>query len=91
MGHRVQEDADMKQFKAKYQVLENTNTYILIEDLSNDDPYAMSITNVAEEVVDNLISCGILTADKRLFYIDTMGQKDELAHNGEEFLGFKSG
>ena len=51
----------------------------------------MSITNVAEEVVQEVLSNQVLmykNPNKRIFYIDTDGCESELIHNGKYFEGF---
>lgn len=48
----------------------------------------MSVTNDAEAVVEHLVK---LYPGRRIFYYDSYGMLDELAHDGEKFTGFKPG
>jgi len=48
-----------------------------------------SVTNNAEEVVEFVLDY-YSTTTKRIFYRDTMGNWDEMTHDGEKFVGFKS-
>lgn len=63
---------------------------LVIKDLGPWDRFA-SITNDAENVVVELANAGRLPEGRRLFYIDSDGQKDELLHQGGRFLGFAPG
>jgi hypothetical protein len=48
------------------------------------------VTNGAEKVVEKLHRSGM--GNRLLFYVDTMGQVDQLLHDGQgNFKGFKSG
>lgn len=67
---------------ADYQIVRETPDIIFIEDL---DLGNRSITNDAEEVVETLL---FLSGRKRIVYKDSMGQWDELVHDGEKFTGF---
>ena len=79
----------MKNLKSKFDVqLFNTN-FILITDnsvLTN----TISITNDAENVVEYLYKYYDI-GNKRIFYEDTWGRVDELLHDNEIFIDFKSG
>lgn len=73
----------------EYSIKSRNDKAILIKDLA-EYHRCMSITNGAEEVVRNLSENGVL-GDRRLFYIDTMGDTDELLHENGVFKGFQFG
>lgn len=76
---------------SKFDILGYGKNYVLIQDKCDDDNYyAMSVTNDAENVVRYLMNIFELKG-KRIFYIDTDGRVDELEHDGEKFTGFKFG
>lgn len=58
--------------------------------IRDDNIGGMSVTNDAEAVVRDLFERGTL-GTRRLFYYDSEGQLDELAHDGAKFTGFKVG
>ena len=72
-----------------YSIVRNTPEELLIKDVSNDYPRAVSITNAAEEVVRELFAFGKLKDGQRLLYIDTDGRTDELLHSNGRFVDFK--
>ena len=63
---------------------------LVIRDVGPWDKYP-TVTNDAEGVVARLHSEGRLPAGRRLFYIDSDGQKDELLHEKGVFKGFAPG
>jgi hypothetical protein len=71
---------------AEFSIVEVTEEYIYIRDTSAGRP-CMSVTNDAEWVVSQV---GNL-AGKRLFYMDTCGNIDELDHENGIFKGFRPG
>ena len=76
--------------KAQYRIVghdwpTNSDPVIFIEDLNGP----MSVTNDAEAVVKDLINLGY--GDYHILYKDSMGQWDELLHNGFRFIGFGPG
>lgn len=73
-----------------YEVRRDESDAIWIEDLSNSVG-CMSVTNAAEEVIQDLIANGLLSPGKRVYYTDTDGNIDELCHNGVAFTGFAPG
>lgn len=74
--------------KATYRIESQTEEQILIKDVGKD---CMSVTNDAEAVVRDLHRNGIL-GDRRLLYIDSEGEIDELKHDGNgAFQGFAPG
>lgn len=66
----------------------------VIEDITEDEfiirdighHYTVSVTNDADSVVEKLAP---LLNGRRLLYIDSTGQKDEILYEGSTFLGFK--
>jgi hypothetical protein len=74
--------------KSDFGFLEITNDYILIEDIGGR--YDMSVTNDAENVVQNLYDNHRLE-NRRLFYKDSSGDTDELVHNNGKFVRFSFG
>jgi len=62
--------------------------WVLIQDDFDENNPTMTITNGAEEVIERL---GDKIKGKRLFYIDTEGQIDELIHKDGQFIKFKAG
>jgi len=76
---------------ANYKVIENTDTYLLLDDLGPHDHYK-TITNAPETVIRGLKNLGFLTPGKRVFYYDSEGVITELKfdHAGE-FTGFGPG
>lgn len=76
--------------KSNYALLSITDTEVLIEDLGPWDQYA-TVTNDAEAVVAELHKLGKL-GPRRLFYLDSDGNRDEIRHDGAgRFLGFAAG
>lgn len=65
--------------------LDERNGLIMVEDLGG--PY-MSVTNDAESVVREMFT---LYGDKRILYIDSIGNLDELLHDRGRFTGFAPG
>lgn len=55
------------------------------EVLLRDSGEGRSITNDAERVVQDVLA---RAPGHRIFYIDTMGNCDELVHDGAQFTGF---
>jgi hypothetical protein len=82
-------DGESSSPKAKFKVIEQTDEYILIKDECIKHE-CMSITNDAEAVVEYLLK-NYSVRNKKIYYIDTAEQVDELEHNNEKFIGFKPG
>jgi len=81
-----------KNLKSKFSIQHVDDNTVLIKDLSNQYNKYISITNDAENVVEYLTKAGILNKKRRLFYIDTEGDVDELVHDGNgTFIKFKTG
>jgi hypothetical protein len=73
---------------ANYSIVEDTDKHIVLRDLGPWDQYP-TITNDAEAVVEDLAQ---ELGGRRLFYIDSEGQKDELLVSATgQFAGFKPG
>ena len=70
--------------KANYNIVEETNELVCIRDLGPWDTY-QTVTNAAEEVVKELAE---YLNGRRLLYIDSENQKDELLHKDNKFIGF---
>lgn len=60
-------------------------TAILVVDLCDEGSHFMSVTNDADAVVEYLIS---KFGSHPIYYKDSMGQWDELKHDGREFTDF---
>ncbi len=73
---------------ADFTVMAETGEYIYIKDAGGN---SKSITNDAEWVLAKLVrEYGL--KKRRVFYMDTLGQIDEITHNGEgRVTGFKAG
>jgi len=75
--------------KFSYAIVRDMQNYILIRDLC-EQMQCMSITNAAEAVVKDVFERHNL-AHRRLFYIDTEGDTDELVHENGVFKDFAFG
>lgn len=74
--------------RANYSVVEDTPERLVVQDLGPWDVY-QTVTNAAEEVV---IELAPRLKGRRLFYIDSEGQRDELLVSAAGmFAGFKPG
>ncbi len=69
--------------RSEYSVLDlNSRTgSITIKDLNGP----VSVTNDAERVVEAILKAH---GNLRIFYYDSMGNRDELCHDGKRFTGF---
>jgi len=74
---------------AEFEVVEATDEYIYIKYVGNWE-ICKSVTNDAEWVVAEL-STTTAAAGKRIFYLDTMCNIDELVHDNGIFKNFKFG
>ena len=63
---------------------------LVIKDVGPHDKYP-TITNDAEAVVWELVARKELTPGRRLFYIDSEGNKDEILIKDGKFAGFALG
>lgn len=75
--------------KSRFEILNVTAEEVVIRDLCNEPQFSgfRSVTNDAEAVVDHLLK--EYGSKSRLFYFDSCGGFDELAHDGIRFIGFK--
>lgn len=71
--------------RSDYEVIQDTAEFLLIKDMDRGN---RSVTNDAENVVTDL--CDRLRG-RKLYYIDTMGQIDEILIRDGEFDGFLPG
>lgn len=67
--------------RAHYEFVAIASDHVVIEDRNGP----LSVTNDAENVVAELLS---KFGNKRIFYYDTMGNRDELCHDGKKFTHF---
>jgi len=74
----------MKTRKANYLIIEDTEDYLLIQDVGPWNIY-LTITNAAEYVAAELAS---QLGDRRLEYIDSDGQRDQLLVKDGKFAGY---
>jgi hypothetical protein len=68
----------------RFEILEETDEYVLLRDLGPWDEYP-TITNRAEEVVELLAP---MLRGRRLEYIDSSGDRDQIIVINGEFRGF---
>lgn len=74
-------------FRAEWELVGSNAECVVIRDVNN--PAKRSITNDAENVVDDLRN---VLRGRRLFYFDTMGVLDELVVNEHgRFVSFAAG
>lgn len=69
--------------RCKYSIVNVTENVVLI----SDNGGMVSVTNDAEAVVKELAP--MLHSYRRLLYIDSEGQTDEIVHEFGEFVGFR--
>ena len=76
--------------RSNYRVEESNETTLVIRDLGPWNHYK-TVTNDADNVVAELHAAGKL-GNRRLFYYDSDGRRDELVHDGNGvFLTFAPG
>ena len=73
--------------RANYQVIETTPEAVVLRDIGPWNKF-MTITNAAEEVVEELADRGILKDGQRLFYYDSENELTELVHKDGQFMTF---
>ena len=80
----------MRQHMPNFIIVEHTAEKLVIQDVG---PWSrhLTITNGAEDVVEQLLGNGQLRPGMRLFYFDSEGMLDELRHDGQRFTGFAPG
>lgn len=75
---------------SRYEIVQNTpGSTLIIRDVGHENH--RSVTNDAENVVDDLALLGWLPPGRRLFYYDSEGQLDELLVRDGKFAGYKAG
>lgn len=85
--------------RARFAILEVTRERLLIEDVGPHDRHP-TVTNDAARVVE-MLAGGIpvgpnralagLLQNRRLYYVDSSGNVDEILHQGGRFVGFRTG
>lgn len=73
--------------KAIYEVVENCPERITLKDIGHDRG-CLTITNDVEGVVESVVP---ILGGRRLFYIDSDGNTDELLVENGKFAGFRPG
>jgi hypothetical protein len=73
---------------ANFRISHRNPASIDIIDVGPWDKY-FTVTNDAEHVIETLIMTWGLTADQRVFCVDSDNSYGELCHDGKEFTGFK--
>ena len=81
---------EVRDRQTNYEVVEKTSGRVVIRDLGPWDKY-MTVTNAAEEVVNELVAVRTLIQGDRLFYFDSSGELDEIVIERLRFAGFKAG
>lgn len=74
--------------RANYNIVRETPLMVLLQDIGPWDQYK-TITNAPETVVAEMIAQRL--GERRLFYIDSSGETDELLITDGAFAGFTSG
>lgn len=72
--------------RSSYAYRQVRDDHVIIEDL--DLPGTMSVTNNAEAVVQEVLAT---YPGRRIGYVDSSGQLDELVHDGGKFVRFSFG
>lgn len=75
--------------RAKYQIEKRTARSVVIRDVGG--PRDMSVTNDAENVVQDLYLKGMLPEGVQLYYYDSDGRLDQLKVSGGVFVDFAPG
>lgn len=75
--------------RANYDIAKQMPEAITLRDLGPWDKF-LTITNAAEDVVEELVRQGILNEGQRLLYYDSEGELTELIHKNGKFSGFKT-
>lgn len=74
--------------RSNYVVVKDEPDMLVIKDVGPWDEHP-SVTNDAENVVEELSRQGRLPAGRRLLYYDSEGQLDELLVKDGQFTGFR--
>ncbi len=81
MADRPEQELTMS-LAAQYRIVRVTDDFVWVEDVGTS---CRSVTNDAEAVVAELAA---QYGERRIIYKDSMGEWDELKHNGATFTGF---
>ena len=73
-----------------FAVMEETDSFIYIIDTGNHSEQK-TVTNDVDWVVKKLAGLCNCFEKKRIFYMDSEKQIDEILHDGKNFIGFKAG
>ena len=73
--------------RANYAIVSSTPEVLTLRDLGPWDRY-MTITNAAEDVVEELSRAGTLKEGQRLLYYDSENDLTELKHGNGKFVEF---
>jgi hypothetical protein len=73
--------------KANYIIVRRDKDRLIIRDVGPWETF-LSVTNAAEEVVEELVKSGQLSEGFRLFYYDSEGILDEILVKDGKFAGF---
>lgn len=76
--------------RARYRTIASLSGWVFVQDIGPWDEHP-TVTNDAENVVADLVVAGELPPGRRLFYIDSEGQVDELLVAEGQFAGFAPG
>ena len=80
--------ASRRTLRSSYEIVKDVpGEPLVIRDLD----VGKSVTNDAENVVEDLVAAGMLQDGRRLLYYDTMGQLDELIIKDGRFADFAPG
>lgn len=74
---------------ASFEIVEQTAQAVTLRDLGPWDKY-LTITNAAEEVVEDLSRKGVIKEGQRLLYYDSENELTELLHKEGKFVGFRA-
>ena len=76
---------------ASFRIEDETSRYIFIRDIGHNRG-CKTVTNDVQWVLEELYSLpGMDIYNKRIFYMDSMGEIDEILHAGKVFIGFHHG
>ena len=76
----------MNELKCRFELTEVSEQRILLTDLNG----RVSLTNDVENVVRWLYNNDILDETIPLYYIDSSGERTEIIHHDESFVGFRT-
>ena len=73
--------------RSNYKILQDNNEKLIIRDIGPWNRY-LTVTNDAENVVDDLVKLGFSFENKRLLYYDSMGILSEILIKDNRFFDF---